>query len=326
MIEVSEAAEALLPKMDGLLFDMDGVLLDITESIRRVNCLAVPYYLREVLGWSAGDDLLTSADIEMFKNAGGFNDDVELTCAIVLHYIVKEHEHPGTPADTLNVFKPNLVGYARKIAEGGGGLDVAESICLEHFNYDGRHEINLDYRKRDITQIFLELFGGKECAEMYGHAPKRYLGEGFWKFDKPLIDVERLGRAVSTSPAKKVGILTGRTSGEANLGLKVAGLHTVVPSTAIVSSDEKHLKPDPRGLRKLVERLGVKAGIYIGDTRDDFRTVDNYAKAYPDGPPILAALVLTGPAGDSNVRLFRKTHADIVASDVNEILRWILHE
>src|SRR3569833_2014507 len=127
MIEVSEAAEALLPRIDGLLFDMDGVLLDITESIRRVNCLAVPFYLREVLGWSADDDLITSADIELFKNAGGFNDDLELTCAIVLHYLVKEHEHPGTSASTLNVFKPNLAGFARRIAEAGGGLAVAEN-------------------------------------------------------------------------------------------------------------------------------------------------------------------------------------------------------
>jgi len=326
MIEVSEAAEALLPKMDGLLFDMDGVLLDITESIRRVNCLAVPFYLREVLGWSAGDDLLTSEDIELFKNAGGFNDDIELTCAIVLHYIVKEHEHPGTPADTLNVFKPNLAGYARKIAEAGGGLDVAESICLEHFNYDGRHEINLDYRKREITQVFLELFAGHESVEMYGHTPTRYLGEGYWKFDKPLIDVARLTRAAATTPAKKLGVLTGRTSGEAVMGLRVASLEDMIPAANLVTSDDKHLKPDPRGLKKLVDRLGVKAGIYVGDTRDDFRTVANYAKAYPDGPPILAALVLTGPAGNANAKIFRKTGADIIASEVNEILRWMLHE
>lgn len=326
MIEVSEAAEALLPQMDGLLFDMDGVLLDITESIRRVNCLVVPFYLREVLGWAAGDDLLTSADIEMFKNAGGFNDDVELTCAIVLHFIVKEHEHPGTSAETLNVFKPNLASFANKIAEGGGGLDVAERICLEHFNYDGRLEINLDYRKREITEVFLELFGGHECAEMYGHTPKRYLGEGYWKLDKPLIDVDRLVRAAQTTPAKKLGVLTGRMSGEARVGLRVSGLEEAIPFSSVVTSDEKHLKPDPRGLRTLVDRLGVTAGIYIGDTRDDFRTVDNYRKAFPEAPPILAALVLTGPAGNANAKLFRKTQTDIIASDVNEILRWILRE
>jgi HAD superfamily phosphatase len=326
MIEVSEAAAALLPRMDGLLFDMDGVLLDITKSIRRINCLAVPFYLREVLGWSAGDDLVTSAEIEMFKNAGGFNDDVELTCAIVLHFLVKEHEHPGATAETLNVFKPNLAGFARRIAEGGGGLDVAEAICFEHFNHDGRLEINLDYRKREITQIFFELFGGHECAEIYGSAAKRYLGEGYWKLDKPLIDVARLSRAALTTPAKKLGILTGRLGGEARIGLRVAGLEEVIPYSNVVTSDDKHLKPDPRGLRKLVDRLGITAGVYVGDTRDDFRTVDNYRKAFPGAPPILAALVLTGPAGDANAKIFRKTQADIIASDVNEVLRWTLNE
>jgi HAD superfamily hydrolase (TIGR01548 family) len=326
MIEVSEAAEGLLPKMDGLLFDMDGVLLNITESIRRVNCLAVPYYLREVLGWSAGDDLLTSADIEMFKNAGGFNDDVELTCAIVLHYLVKEHEHPGATAETLDVFKPNLAGYARRIAEDGGGLDVAEALCFEHFNRDDRQQIQMEYRKREIAEVFLELFGGHECEEIFGHKPRRYHGDGFWKLDKPIIDLDRLSRITVARPSTKVGILTGRMRGETKVGLRVAGLESTIPMENIITREEKHLKPDPRGLRALAQKLGIEAGIYIGDTRDDFRTVQNYKQSFPDAPPILAALVLSGPAGDSNARIFRKTQADIIASDVNEVLRWILQE
>jgi phosphoglycolate phosphatase-like HAD superfamily hydrolase len=161
---------------------------------------------------------------------------------------------------------------------------------------------------------------------MYGVPAKLYTGEGYWKLDKPLADVDRLSAATAIAPAKKLGVLTGRTSGEAKLGLRVAKLDGIIPTSNLVTHDDGHLKPDPKGLKKLVDRLGIDAGIYIGDTRDDFRTVDNYAKAFPDAPPILAALVLTGPMGDANAKLFRKTKADIVASDVNEVLRWILRE
>ena len=70
MLYTTPHADQARPEIDAVVFDMDGVLLDITGSIRVVNCLAVPFYLREVLGWPAHDDLLTSADIEMFKHAG----------------------------------------------------------------------------------------------------------------------------------------------------------------------------------------------------------------------------------------------------------------
>jgi HAD superfamily phosphatase len=323
MIEISEAAEAMLPRLDGLLFDMDGVLIDITQSIRTAACLSTPLYLREILGWTAGDDLLTSSDIEMFKNAGGFNDDGELACALVLHYLVKERENPGTSAETLNVFQPSLSRYAARIAERGGGLDAAERICTEHQTFDDRTAINMVYRKRDIARIQYELFAGHECNEMFGFEPRTYHGEGYWKLDSPIIDVNRLDAASKTVPPKKLGILTGRTSGETSYGLRVANLEETIPMDNIVTSDNGHLKPDPTGLKQLVDRLAVTAGIYIGDTRDDFRTVDNYRKQYPDAPPMLAALVLSGPAGDANARIFRRTHADVIATDVNEVLRWV---
>ena len=116
--------------MDAVIFDMDGVLLDITGSIRVVNCLAVPFYLREVLGWPAPDDLLTSADIEVFKHAGGFNDDWDLTYALMLYFLVKGQNTPVNPA-TLNVMPPTLPRYAAQIKERGGWLRAAEEICFE---------------------------------------------------------------------------------------------------------------------------------------------------------------------------------------------------
>ncbi len=323
MIEISETAEALLPQLDAILFDMDGVLLDISASIRAVNCLAVPFFLSRVLGWSATDDLLTPADIELFKNAGGFNDDIDLSCAIVLHFLVKEHEHPGATADTLNVFQPSLARYAARIAERGGGLKTAEQICMEHMSYDDRTAIQMEYRKRDISRIFSELFGGRESDVIHGFTPKFHDGEGYWKLDRPLLDLERLAHVVNAKPSMKLGILTGRTPGETRIGLKVSGLEDRIPFEQCVTSGDAPGKPEPRGLKMLVDRLGVTGGIYIGDTRDDLRTVENYRAAYPDAPPVLGALVLTGPMGDANSRIFRRSQADVVASDVNEILRWI---
>lgn len=321
MIEVSEDAEALKSKIDGLLFDMDGVLIDITQSIRKINCLAVTYYLREVLGWEADDDLLTSKDIELFKSAGGFNDDIDLTCAIVLHYLAKEHEHPGAPLETLNVFQPNLVRYTRRIHERGGGLKAAEEICVEHFSADDRTKILGIYRKPVIAKVYNELFGGEECEMLYGYPREYYFGPGFWKHDIGIINADC---AAGLSKKYKLGILTGRTTSETVLGIKVAGLEQIIDMKHVAAGDTHPHKPDPRGLLDLMQNMNLKAGIYVGDTIDDLHTVLNYRKQYPDAPPVLGCLVLSGPMGEANSKIYRRSMADIVASDVNEVMRWIM--
>ena len=73
-------------------------------------------------------------------------------------------------------------------------------------------------------------------------------------------------------------------------------------------------------LARRLESTG--AGIYIGDTLDDLRTV-RALNALNILPPFLIALVLTGPAGAANLKLFQKNGADLIADDVNEVLTWI---
>ena len=163
MLYATPAAQLDRPGIDAVIFDMDGVLIDITRSIRVVNCLAVPHYLRTILGWPTPDDLLTSADIELFKNAGGFNDDVDLTYALVLFYIAKGRENPSAAPETLNVLQPNLNRFAARIKERGGGVKAAEGILMEHLTREDTLAVETDYRKHAIKKVFLEMFAGEHC-------------------------------------------------------------------------------------------------------------------------------------------------------------------
>ena len=309
-------ADTQRPQIDAVIFDMDGVLLDISQSIRVVNCLAVPYYLRTVLGWPTPDDLLTSADIELFKNAGGFNDDWDLTYALVLHYVAKGHENPSASPDTLNVLQPNLNRYAARIKERGGWLRAAEEIAFEHLTRDDRLAVETDYRKYLIKQIFQEMFAGEYCERLYGFAPTLYTGRGYINNDRPLLDLAKL-------PADKMlGVQTGRTLEEARIGLEFCGLAGRIPETHMVTKSDGFQKPQPSGLKKLAERMGFSNAVYIGDALDDLRTVKNF-NAAPGPVSFLSAQVLTGPAGKANTKLFRTSGADILANDVNEVLDWL---
>ncbi len=313
---ITPHAEQSRLNIDAVIFDMDGVLLDITGSIRVVNCLAVPFYLREVLGWPAPDDLLTSADIELFKNAGGFNDDVDLTQALVLHYLVKGREHPDDNPVTLNVLPPTLRRYTALIKERGGGLAAAEAICFEGLSRQDQDAIESHYHKARIRQVFQELFGGEHCERLYGHAPTLYHGPGGINKDRVLLDLAKL------PIDKALGVMTGRTRREAEFGLELLGLNALIPPSSIVTQDDGFQKPHPGGLQELTQRLGLTHAVYIGDTLDDLRTVRAF-NALSHEVNFLSAQVLTGPAGAANTTLFRNAGADLIAPDVNAVLDWL---
>ncbi len=317
MIYATPAAEAKRPDIDAVIFDIDGVLLDITDSIRVVNCLAVPFYLRTVLGWPAPDDLLTSADIELFKNAGGFNDDLDLSYALVLFYVAKGRENPSASPETLNVLQPNLNRFAARVKERGGGVRAAEDILMEHLTRDDKLAIETDYRKHLVKQVFLEMFAGEHSERIYGSPATLYTGPGYISRDKPLLDLAKL-------PANKIlGVYTGRALEEARFGLEMCGLSERIPAANIITQSDGVKKPHPGGLTLLAQRLGFKSAVYIGDTWDDLRTVQRFNNAPPGGTRFLSVQVLSGPAGAANERLFRTSGADIIAADVNAALDWI---
>ncbi|HEX5322706.1 MAG TPA: hypothetical protein VFW40_02890, partial [Capsulimonadaceae bacterium] len=109
-------------------------------------------------------------------------------------------------------------------------------------------------------------------------------------------------------------------------GREFCELVETVAEDACVTKANGYDKPHPGGLELLARRLGTKnAGVYIGDTLDDLRTVEALNKLGSTAP-FLSALVLTGPAGKKNESLFRREGADIVAADVNEVLDWINQE
>lgn len=208
MIQPTNYANELAPKLDTILFDMDGVLLDISQSIRPLNSLAVAYYLREIVGLPAPDDLISTEDIERFKNAGGFNDDWDLTYALVLYYLVKRHESPETDAITLSVTGLTLGRYAHKVGERGGGVTAAEDFLLGKFMPRDRWQIDRDYDKPRIRRVFQEMFAGDLCQRMYGFEPTIYKGRGYVYNDKVLLDQSLIGDGL------KLGMQTGRTYGK----------------------------------------------------------------------------------------------------------------
>jgi HAD superfamily phosphatase len=294
-------------------------LIDFTESIRKVNCIAPAFYLREKIGLPMEDDLLTSADIEQFKHAGGFNDDWDLTFAIVLYFLVKRHETPDTDAGTLLVTGLKLQRFAYKVGEKGGGLKTAEEFLLGKFMPRDQEDILRIYHKPTIRKVFQAIYAGDLCKKLYHFDPENFKGneKGYIYKDKPLIDLSLLPEGMTPS------VFTGRTYEETIEAMALTKLDGIIPQEHWVTKRDGVTKPSPVGLQTLVKKTGsLTGGIYIGDMIDDVKTVQAYNEKN-EGAPFLSALVLTGPEGASNRKRYEKSQADIIADNVNEVLKWI---
>ena len=104
--------------VDAVVLDIDGVLVDVENSYRR----AIVESLEHVYG-----DTIDREDVQLFKDAGGFNDDWELTDAAAL-YVLARRERPRLSIET----------YTGLIAASGGGLESARTAVADELDPAGR--------------------------------------------------------------------------------------------------------------------------------------------------------------------------------------------
>lgn len=314
-VTLRPGVRAVLPRVDTIVFDVDGVLLDVRDSIRQVNILSVPAFLRSLPGWTAFDDLLCSEDIECFKRAGGFNDDWDLTCAVVLLYLFKAARYRRRDATYLHPLAPTVADFTDAIAARGGWLSAAEAIVWDQTTPEEQAVVRSEWDQKRVLRLFQEMWAGDLSPRLYGFTPQFYPGKGAIRNDRPLVDLRRI------PGDKTLAVLTGRTLEEARVALEKVGLDSRIslPGVQGVTKNDGFYKPEPEGMRTLLTRLGARVALYIGDALDDLRTVLAF-RTLPESAHItlLSAQVLTGTAGTAGAPLFAQ--ADIVADDVNLVL------
>ncbi|MFC6726799.1 TIGR01548 family HAD-type hydrolase, partial [Halobium palmae] len=98
-------------EVDAVVLDVDGVLVDVADSYRRAIVESVErLYERTV----------DVADVQQFKNAGGFNNDWELTYAAALFVLARREG-----------LKMDVTAFTDAVAEHGGGLRGAREVVSD---------------------------------------------------------------------------------------------------------------------------------------------------------------------------------------------------
>ena len=340
--------------MDILIFDMDGVLIDVSRSYRETIQRTVQIYLETCLGFEKGKrGPVTKEDISLFKSAGGFNNDWDLTSGLLLFLLSisgfplspKKRKfssingvvsHLKTRSSNLNkniiqlIQKKNLPPFIRKVKLGGGGLKGVRKALKGSFEgwVYGDGDLN---QENVVKRIFQEVYLGKKFTSFYHLPPLFHKKQGLYLQERLIIPK---GILSSLRKRYRLGIASGRPRFEAELALKRFRLLSHFDS--VVTLDEcheeetrifrttgrrvKYTKPHPYSLLRVAQEIDIpnpRCG-YVGDVVDDMLA----ARAARKELDILAVYYLHGEKKDETVKdSLLKAGADLIVETPRGLLQ-----
>jgi len=282
-------------QVDTVVLDVDGVLVDVADSYRR----AIVASVERVHG-----DTIAKADVQAFKDAGGFNNDWTLSNAAAL-YVLASRE--GLAMD--------VGAYTDEIAKRGGGLDAAEAVVERALEDDARERVYDAWDPAELRTVFQALYLGSErYAEIEGGTPP-IDAPGFIADEPVIVTPETIERLTEDYC---VCVLTGRPEAEAEIALERVGLE-IPPERRFTMDDWEEGKPHPRALVALADRCDAEAVAFAGDTLDDVETATNAAEADPERTYYGVGVLTGGLTGEEGRRKYEDAGASIVIDSVNDL-------
>ncbi|GAB7092349.1 TIGR01548 family HAD-type hydrolase [Halorubrum luteum] len=281
-------------QVDAVVLDIDGVVVDVADSYRRAIIESVDHVYGRTIRRDA---------IQAFKNAGGFNNDWELTYAAAL-YVLARREGLHVDVDE----------FTDRIAAEGGGLDAAKRVVAELPSVP-QARVRDQWDRSRLRDVFQALYLGEELyRELEGGTPP-IATDGYIHDEPVLIDESTIDELVDRFD---VGILTGRPAAEADIAMERAGLD-VPDDHRFTMDDWEEGKPHPRALVTLAERFDATRIAFAGDTLDDVRTARHADDADASRVYYGVGVLTGGLTGDEGRRAFETVNADVVVENVNEL-------
>lgn len=287
--------------VEAVVLDIDGVLVDVENSYRRAIIETIEYVY---------DETIDRDTIQQFKDAGGFNNDWELTDAIGLYFLAR-----------AKGMESSLSEYVDTIGGTGGGLSAARTAVGESLTPADRELVFSEWDTEGHREIFQQLYLGSDRYRELEDAEPSLDRTGFIEDEPVLVEPETLDQLTERYA---VGVLTGRPAAEAEIALDRVGLS--VPDTHQFTMDDWEAgKPNPGALVTLAERFDVETVAFAGDTLDDVKTATNATET--DFRTYHGIGVLTGGlSGTEGRRKLKRAGASAVVDSVNDLPEFLEYD
>jgi HAD superfamily phosphatase len=300
---------------DTIFFDVDGVLIKTSESFRATDIAVAEYVAGTMFGldWGQreGKPLVTLADVNAFKQAGGYNNDWDMCYLLASLFTARLREWKGTPLAKRRTSEWAALSRAANLA-GHGGVEWVNDVipASDRLDYDLIGDLYHEY-----------YWGAVEYERRFG-IPPRFLPDwpGFVHRETMLYTADFPDR-LREAGVRHLGMITGRVGPEVDSAFERMEAYSGKRWWNVVISASECPKPDPRALRLAIDAVHAQGGMYIGDTADDHDLVINYsALRKPSDPTVLAVMLVH----DDEIPVYQQRSADIIISAVEDVLE-LLH-
>ena len=281
-------------QVDAVVLDIDGVLVDVADSYRR----AIVESIERVYG-----ETIASDDIQPFKNAGGFNNDWELTDAAALYIL------------TAREAEVDVAGFTDAIADRGGGPEAAKAVVRDLLDAETSDAVFDAWDPDELRRVFQTLYLGSDLYRDLEGGEPAFDAPGYIH-DEPVLVSEATLDALHAR--YDVGVVTGRPAAEADIAMDRVGLD--IPDEHRFTMDNwEQGKPHPHALLTLADRFDAGRIAFAGDTLDDVETAVN-ADAEDAERVYYGIGVLTGGlTGDTGREIFAENGASAVVDSVEDL-------
>ncbi|WP_440763374.1 TIGR01548 family HAD-type hydrolase [Natronorubrum sp. DTA7] len=282
---------------DAVVLDIDGVLVDVEDSYRR----AILESIERVY-----DRTIRKADIQQFKDAGGFNNDWELTYAAAL-YVLATSENYGESIDD----------FTDAIATRGGGLEAAEDAIRDELGARATQRVMNRWDREQLRDVFQQLYLGADLYRGLEGGDPDIESRGFIHDEPILLGDETREHLLENYD---VGVVTGRPEAEAEIALERVGLEREIPLEHRFTMDDwEEGKPHPHALTTLADRFDADTVVFVGDTLDDVRTATNAAEADPEREYHGIGVLTGGLTGEAGREKYAAEDAAAVLESIDDL-------
>lgn len=301
----------LFRKLDAIVFDCDGVLVDVTNSYDLAIKKIVDFVLNEMTSIN-GANLVTTAMIDGFKASGGFNDEVDVTYALILS--AEAAKKLGRPfsefvCDVINKSDETGIRSVEKFLD---SLKVDLSEIKAKLAYPGKRF------ESPLSSIFDEIFYGTELfTQLYKRNPKFFNGKGLIENDIVLINKNLLDELCKKFK-NNIAIVTGRGTLSASHSLKKLFDQFNLKNSRFLEDEPREMaKPNPQPLISSIRGMSASCSMFVGDSTEDYimtRKVQEMGNL-----TLFCGVYGTSKDPASKLALFQDKGADIILESINLI-------
>jgi HAD superfamily phosphatase len=297
--------------LDGIIFDCDGVLIDVSNSYDLAIKKTTDFMVKEFARINEFDVVSTKM-IDGFKATGGFNDEVDVTYAMILSMVAAKKLKKPFFEFIFDVITNSDQSGIKSVEKYLDILRVDLSEIRKKLAYPGPRHTNI------LSTIFDEIFYGTELFyKLYKKKPNFFNGKGLIENDTVLVK-KQLIDSLKKKFGKKLAIVSGRGVISAGYSLKELLEEFDSKNSKFLEDEPRELaKPNPQSLVSSIKGLDSTCTLFVGDSTEDLLMAK---KSDEMGyKTIFCGIYGTSKEPETKRKLFEKNNVEIILETIDLI-------